>query len=319
MSNMEKQTVLIVDDSIFVCRQIKMILEGEDLILQEAHTGQEAIERVEQCRPDLILLDVVLPDIEGYELCEKIRTVEKNHAAVIFITSKDGDRDVVKGFSVGACDYIKKPFGKEELRSRILAHLKMKSQQDELDRMNRELQMNMERLNYMAIRDGLTGLYNRRYVQGDLIKTLKQQRRKETLESDSDVILMADVDDFKKVNDQYGHEAGDAVLVGISNIMESVCQRHKVVRWGGEEFMIVLFEVTEKEAFEISEQIRTEIESFPFYYGDISFKCTITLGLAVYNDSEDLDENIARADKALYEGKRSGKNRSTWYTGETEG
>lgn len=317
MSSMEKQTVLIVDDSIFVCRQIKMILEEEGLILREAHSGEEAIREMEQSRPDLVLLDVVLPDIQGYDLFEKIKKVDSNRAAIIFITSMDSDRDVVRGFSMGACDYIKKPFGKEELKSRIMAHLKNKRQQDELDRLNRELQMNMERLNYMALRDGLTGLYNRRYVQDDLLDELRQQW-KDNWKEIGNAIIMADVDDFKKVNDQYGHEAGDAVLVGISNIMESVCRRHKVVRWGGEEFMIVLFAVTKEEAFEISERIRTEIENFPFAYSEHSFRCTITLGLTLYDNSVDMDENIARADKALYEGKRSGKNRSTWYTGKTE-
>lgn len=305
----DKQTVLIVDDSIFICGQIKMILKEENLILAEAHSGEEAILELKRCRPDLILLDVVLPDTEGYELCQMIKAQDQNQASIIFITSKDSDEDVVKGFSMGACDYIKKPFKKDELRSRVLAHLKMKKQKDELDRMNRELQMNMEKLNYMAFRDGLTGLYNRRYVQDDLMDQMADESRKNV----TDVIIMGDVDNFKLVNDRYGHEAGDMVLVCISNIMESVCKRHKVIRWGGEEFLIVLFSVTEEEAYEISERVRTQIEGFPFVHNGVSFRCTITLGLNAYDRSVSMEENIARTDKALYYGKNHQKNCSIWY------
>lgn len=179
----------------------------------------------------------------------------------------------------------------------------MKKQKDELDRMNRELKNNMEKLNYMAFRDGLTGLYNRRYVQDDLMGEMQSHNRKDV----GCVLIMGDVDDFKIVNDQYGHEAGDVALICVSNIMESICRRHRVIRWGGEEFLIVLFSVTEEEAYEISESIRGEVEAFPFVDGDTSFNCTITLGLSVYDETEDMKHNIERADKALYAGKRSGK------------
>lgn len=317
MDEMGKQTVLIIDDSIFVCRQIKMILEGESLNLREAHSGQEAIAEMGQCCPDLILLDIVLPDIEGYELFDRIKLMDKNNAAIIFITSKDGDGDVVKGFSKGACDYIKKPFGKEELRSRIIAHLNAKKQRDEVERLNRELQMSMEKLNYMAFRDRLTGLYNRHYVEDDLLNELKGKNMTGSWEDMENVIIMADVDDFKKVNDQYGHETGDMVLVGISNIMESVCKRHKVVRWGGEEFVMILFTVSRNDAFALGEKIRKQVEELPFFFENTTFHCTVTLGLSVYDKSVDMKENIDRADRALYDGKRSGKNRSVWYTGET--
>jgi two-component system cell cycle response regulator len=314
VSSSEKAIVLIVDDSLMVCRQVQLILEKEDLELVEAHTGQEAIEILDGCQPDLILLDVVLPDMEGYDLCQQIK--KRSQAAVMFLTSKDSDKDVVKGFSMGACDYIKKPFGKEELRSRVITHLQMKRQQDELNRMNKELQMNMERLNYMAYRDGLTGLYNRRYVKNDLMEELRIKRQNwENLEN---IVMIADVDDFKKVNDRYGHEAGDMVLVCVSNIMEEVCKRHKVIRWGGEEFMVVLFSVTKDEGYEIGEKIRQSIEEFPFVYDGLSFHCTITIGMSCYGEDMEMDENFVKADKALYYGKKHGKNQCVWYEPQIE-
>ena len=147
--------VLIVDDSLLICEQIKASLKEENIFITEAHTGEEAEAMVKQYQPDLILLDVVLPDADGYTLFDRLKAVDQNGASILFLTSKDKDDDVVKGFSKGACDYIKKPFVRGELLSRVRAHLQLKQQKDELNRQNRELRSNMEKLNYMAFRDGL--------------------------------------------------------------------------------------------------------------------------------------------------------------------
>ena len=128
-----------------------------------------------------------------------------------------------------------------------------------------------------------------------------------------DALIMIDVDDFKHVNDSYGHPAGDMVLVCISNIMESICRRHKVVRWGGEEFLVILMAVTEQEAFQICEEIRTEVGQFPFLHENKPFFCTITLGLTQYDKSLNFWENIRCADRALYRGKNAGKNQTVIY------
>ena len=304
-----KNIVLAVDDSLMVCKQIQTALKDEPVFLCEAHNGQEAVDMAMQYQPDLILLDVVLPDIEGYELIGKLKEVGQEEAAVLFLTSKDKDEDVVKGFSMGACDYIKKPFATAELRSRVHAHLEMKKQKDMLNRQNKELLTNMEKLNFMAFRDGLTGLYNRRYVVGNLMEDMKDHNAEKATE----VLIMADIDDFKRINDTYGHDAGDAALVCIANILEEQCREHRVIRWGGEEFLIVLFAVTEEEAFEISERIRKEVEAFRIYHPDGEFSCTLTLGLHTYQEPDRIEDSVNCAYKALYYGKRNGKNRSVWY------
>lgn len=309
MDTNKKQIILVVDDSLLICQQIKAALKEEPFFICEAHTGSEAVDAVAQYQPDLILLDVVLPDTEGYELFSKLKEQDNSNAAIIFLTSKDKDEDVVKGFSVGACDYIKKPFVQGELRSRVNAHLKLKEQQDELARQNKELRSNMEKLNFMAFRDGLTGLYNRRYVVGDLLEEMRCGEP----DDKKNVLIMADIDDFKRINDTYGHDAGDMALVCLANILEGICRDHKVIRWGGEEFLIALFDVTLEEAFELSESIRREVEEFRIFHGDQEFSMTITLGLHVYLEGEGIEESIQCADKALYQGKRSGKNRSVWY------
>lgn len=309
MSMDEKQTILIVDDSLLICKQIKTALKEESIIICEAHSGLEAQEQLRQCQPDLILLDVVLPDADGYELYKILQDLDHKNAVIIFLTSRSSDEDVVKGFSMGACDYIKKPFVKKELQSRIRAHLIQKKQRDDLDRQNRELRNNMEKLNYMAYRDGLTGLYNRRYVVGDLMEDMRSCGQDEV----KTVFIMADIDDFKQVNDTYGHDAGDMALVCIANILESNCRRHRVVRWGGEEFLLILFNVTKDEAYELSEKVRRQVEQFVIPYGDKGFFCTMTLGLHIFHEQEGLEEGIGCADKALYYGKRHGKNQSVWY------
>ena len=245
-----RQKILAVDDSLLICQQIEKVLKNEEYTVYKSHSAKETLELLEEVDPDLILLDVILPDMEGYELFEKIKEKDKNHAPVIFITSKDSEQDVIRGFELGACDYIKKPFRPEELKSRVKAHLEDKRERDELKILNETLKANMQILNRVAYRDELTGLYNRRFVVEKLAQDLMEPNRQ-------DALVMIDVDDFKHVNDCYGHDAGDMVLVCISNIMESVCRRHKVVRWGGEEFLIILMAVTKQECFEVCVRTRT--------------------------------------------------------------
>lgn len=302
-----KRTILAVDDSLLICQQIEAALKDEsDLVVHTSHTGAQALEMVGRCTPDLILLDIILPDMEGYELFERIKAVDRGNASIVFITSKDSERDVIRGFSMGACDYIKKPFRPEEMKSRVMAHLNTKKQKDELKLLNEELRATMEKLNSMVFRDELTGLYNRHFVVEKLEKQLREDDRQ-------DALIMVDVDNFKQINDTYGHEAGDTVLVCIASIMESICRQHKVVRWGGEEFLIVLMGADKAEAMRIAEEIRREIEEFPISHHDATFFCTVTLGVSAYQKGNSLRQNVEDTDRALYRGKKSGKNRSIWH------
>ena len=306
-----RQKILAVDDSLLICQQIEKVLKNEEYTVYKPHSAKETLELLEEVDPDLILLDVILPDMEGYELFEKIKAKDKNHAPVIFITSKDSEQDVIRGFELGACDYIKKPFRPEELKSRVKAHLEDKRERDELKILNETLKANMQILNRVAYRDELTGLYNRRFVVEKLAQDLMEPNRQ-------DALVMIDVDDFKHVNDCYGHDAGDMVLVCISNIMESVCRRHKVIRWGGEEFLIILMAVTKQECYEVCEEIRKEIQAFPFLQGNTTFYCTVTLGISLYDKEQSFKMNMTHADMALYRGKKTGKNRTVWYGYEEE-
>lgn len=301
-----RQTILAIDDSLMICKQIEIALKDTGLNIYQSHDGESALEMVRTCKPDLILLDVVLPDTEGYELYHKIRALDENNACIVFLTSKDGEKDVSRGFSLGARDYIKKPFQPAELRSRVLAHLQTKKQSDDLEIMNQALQENMEKLNSIVFRDELTGLYNRRYVTERLLPQLENP-------SHSHHLVMLDIDDFKKINDTYGHTAGDLALMCISNIINAICDTNIATRWGGEEFLLIFSDLSDDEAFELCEEMRREVEAFPFVYGTKTFYCTITLGLAIYQKDMVLKFNVDRADEALYKGKATGKNKTVFY------
>lgn len=303
------QKVLIIDDSSYICAQIKQIFREETgIVLESAYSAQEALQLMRTFLPDMILLDVVLPDMEGYELYHKIKEVDQNNASIIFLTSKDQNSDIVKGFSLGACDYIKKPFHNEVLKSRVLVHLQDKQLKDQLREMNEQMEANMKKLNSLAYRDALTGLYNRRYVKEQLLNELLCTKRQMAL-------LMCDVDDFKHINDYYGHEVGDAVLIGIANLMEHVDPDIHAVRWGGEEFLIIVVGKARDHVYAISEKIRKSVERFPFRAPQANFHCTISIGLTMYDPTYSFDQNLKKGDEALYVGKRSGKNCSIWSDG----
>lgn len=298
--------LLIVDDSDYICTQIEKIFINENIEIKKAHDGKNALIAVEEFAPDLILLDVILPDTEGYELYHKVKAIDRNNALIIFLTSKDQDNDVVKGLSLGACDYIKKPFHNEILKSRILIHLEEKKSKDELKKKNYEMEANMKRLNNYAFKDPLTGLYNRRYVE-------EQIKERIIYGLEQTVLALCDIDNFKHINDDYSHETGDIVLIGIANIMESVSSKVTAVRWGGEEFLIILFNVNHDEAFHIIERIRNDIFNFPFYSKQERFHCSVSIGLNEYNRTLSFIQNLEQVDEALYAGKRNGKNCTIWY------
>lgn len=303
----EQGKLLIVDDSQYILTQIKMIFASQHLELAFAKNGQEALKQVSEFKPDIILLDIVLPDIEGYDLFDQIMAIDQNNATVIFLTSKNGDDDIVRGIAQGAADFIMKPFNGDVLKVKVLFQLTAKLQRDELLKVNEQMEKNLRDLNNLALRDSLTGVYNRHYINEHLLSRFQN--------SEYSVVIMCDVDNFKEINDIYGHEAGDSVLIGIAGIMQGASDNIQVIRWGGEEFLIILFDTMRKVGYAISEEIRRQVADFPFLCNGTVFHCTLTLGLHIYDLNQDFLTNVERADQALYQGKRQGKNRSIWDDG----
>lgn len=299
--------ILIVDDSAVEIKIIRKLL-GNQYEIVEALDGKTALKLAAQEKPDLILLDILMPVMDGLVVCKALKkNLETADIPVIFITAVSEAKEVVRGFEAGGQDYITKPFYSPELCARIKVHLELKQSRemlihyaDELVRKNEQLCELMDKLQSSAMTDFTTGLENRR----SMTRKLKVQ----LLGGHTSIILL-DIDDFKKINDTYGHECGDNILQIVSLIMTAVVGKKGVIaRWGGEEFLIMLFDAKLADGQIIAEEIRKAVEISPFRYENNIIPVTLTLGVAELSKELGLDASIRKADDALYQGKKQSKN-----------
>lgn len=297
--------ILIIDDSQFICKSIENILKGEDMEMLFSNTGKDAIEKIKNEIPDLILLDINLPDIDGYSFCRYIKSNKSlKHIPIIFITSISDSSNIVKAFEVGGIDYVNKPFCEQELKARVKAHLKNKLMTDELQETNKKLLEVVEINKKLATTDYLTNLYNRRYLLVEM-KSIYSISNKTEVSS----MIICDIDKFKRINDTYGHIVGDKVIVNTSKIIQECSGTDAVVgRLGGEEFIIVLKDKDINTATLIAEKIRKSIEENSITVENEEIEYTITLGVSEINFDLTVEENINIADKRLYIGKENGRN-----------
>jgi len=323
--------VLVVDDNPQNLKVLAAIIEecGGDSIL--AMSGKEALESALFDEPDLILLDVMMPEMDGFELCIKLKTEPRfskfTNVPVIFITAKTESKDIIRGFEVGGVDYVTKPFVSEELKMRIRTHVNLYRTKKELKRLNSDyveaneelnrvngelrdvntkLSVAMEQLKVISITDSLTGLYNRRHAMTRMEEETVQRKRYGGHFS----LILGDIDFFKRTNDTYGHDCGDIVLKRIADVLKENAREQDVLsRWGGEEFLILLPMTEMDGAVTLAERMRKAVEDELIEYKGDTIKITITLGVAEYNQGEQLDDVIKRADTALYLGKDEGRNR----------
>lgn len=313
-------SVLIVDDNIDNLQMLADVVGrcGCQSIL--AVDGEQALECLTVAKPDLIILDIMMPKMDGYEVCSRLKQeMALKDIPVIFLTARSEIEDIVKGFEVGGVDYISKPFNIVELKARIRNHLVLKKCHDEIkitnaelreankviEMKNSQLKQVLEQLELTAKTDMLTGLYNRRHMIDEIEKEVAKFSRHNKNFS----LLIADIDFFKKVNDSYGHNCGDYVLKLVAETLRtSIRKMDTVARWGGEEFLMLLPETGVDGAELLAERIRKNVEKQAIHYHDAVFPITITLGLAVFSSKDKIDEVIKRADNALYDGKAKGRN-----------
>lgn len=305
--------ILIVDDSPVNLKIISRFL-GNDYEIMLAENGQTAIQIATAHEPDLILLDVLMPEMDGLTVCRILKSQESTmEIPIIFITVISGTKDIVKALEAGGQDYITKPFCALELCARIKTHLELRKSKEELkayakqlEAKNMELNEMVEKLEVVAITDYLTNLPNRRYMMkriNEEVARMKRSQAKMTL-------VMADIDSFKKINDTYGHDCGDLVLKKIADIIKSNTKRQDVIsRWGGEEFLLMLPETDLQGGRIVAENIAAAIASTTFRYRETEFLVTITSGVAEFDLSLDVDANIKNADQALYQGKQYNSSR----------
>jgi diguanylate cyclase (GGDEF)-like protein len=287
--------ILVIDDDPFSARLVDSVLRAAGFQSSFVCEADRAFETILHENPDLIILDVVMPQMDGFRLCQRVRAHPGLQLVpIIFVTRKGDVEQRVRGLQVGGNDYVSKPFEPQELVARVRSHLQRLSELREL-----------------AIRDGLTRCYNNKYFKMRLEQEMGRARRYTTALT----LGMLDVDHFKKINDGYGHPAGDAVLVHLASILTaSVRSSDVVARYGGEEFGFILVESAAPEATIIVNRLRERVArhrfEVPALAGDpITLNATVSIGLAAFQPADTLHTFLQRADSALYEAKNSGRNR----------
>lgn len=299
--------IVIVDDNPNNLTLLAGILREAGFRVRVAKSGVQAIEQITFQLPELVMLDIKMPEMDGYEVCRRLKADDKLRAVpVIFISALDDTDDKVRGFALGAVDYVVKPFQAAEVLARAAAQIEIYRLRRELESRNHELKTVNEKLELASRTDLLTALANRRAFVEQAEHEIERFRRSGRIFS----IVLADIDFFKKINDTYGHAGGDFVLRKVADALSSnVRKQDLVARWGGEEFILLLPETNSAGAFVIAEKIRSLLNDTVFDFESHQIRLSMTFGVAEFDKQSSLNDSIARADAALYQGKAAGRNR----------
>jgi len=301
--------ILVVDDHEDNIELLRARLLARGYQVEAAWDGEEALACVHAAPPDLILLDVMMPKIDGIEVARRIkRDPTLPFIPIIMQTALETTEDKVEGLDAGADDYITKPINFAELEARVKSLLRIKSLQDELERAN-------TRLRHMSQTDGLTGVDNRRHIEERLTEMYEHAARlNEPL-----AVVMCDVDHFKSVNDTLGHQAGDAVLKQLAEVLRTSAREiDRVGRYGGEEFVVLLPGSNVEDAAAFAERVRRAVEATEFAYPGGTVRRTLSAGVAAWPhpDVRHQEALVKAADDALYAAKEFGRNRIVAYGSE---
>jgi len=289
---MRTMKVLIIDDDPASVALARQWLKKDGHGIVTAADGEEGLAMAVREEPDLILLDVHMPGMNGFQVCERLKADSRiRHIPVIFLSAADETREKVKGLDLGAVDYVTKPFDRFELPARVRAALRTKRLQDLLTV-------------YSEI-DSLTEVYNRRV----LMERLEQEWNRTRRYSTTVAFIMCDIDHFKNVNDTHGHPTGDQVLERIATLLrKSVRSSDMVGRYGGEEFGIIMVNADRASAASAAERYRKKIESMDFHSRRGEFRVTVSFGVADSRGKDSVNQLINAADRALYKAKETGRN-----------
>jgi diguanylate cyclase (GGDEF)-like protein len=298
--------VLIVDDIPANIDILKSVLADEGYNISVATSGELALNIIPRSLPDLILMDVMMPGLNGFETCQKIKSDPSTRdIPIIFVTAKNETEDIVKAFDVGGVDYITKPYQYKEVLSRIKMHLQNRTLIKRNEKLISDLREANTRLDKLSRKDPLTSLSNRRDVNEKIEAELVRFKRNKTPFS----LLLGDIDHFKKTNDTFGHDAGDYVLVQVAKLMTQAIRRQDVVaRWGGEEFLIFLPETGLDGGLKLAEDIRQKIETEEFCFNQKKITVTMSFGACISEATLPLVALVKKADEGLYKAKETGRN-----------
>lgn len=290
---MKNNTILVVDDTVGNLDILSDLLCDYDVVV--ATNGIDALEICEEEEIDLILLDIMMPQMSGIEVCQILKSKEDTkEIPILFITAKTDEASIQEAYEAGGIDYVTKPFRPVELLAKVKIQFQLQEMTNELIR--------------LATVDTMTGLYNRRHFAN-----LSATSMSNALKDGTDLsVMMLDIDKFKTINDTYGHKVGDDVIVSLANILKSKQRKDDIIsRFGGEEFVILLPKTDVKNANILAEDIRDSVEKSQVDLEDSqSIKFTVSIGVSNVDliNEKDVEKSLIRADEALYEAKNSGRN-----------
>ena len=296
----ESFLILVVDD---VTKNLQLVMEILEQIGYEttfSTGGKKALERLETVKPDLILLDLMMPDMGGLEVCEILKADPRyQKIPIIFLTASNEQENLIEAFEKGAVDYVTKPFHSAELLARVRTHLELKQARDDLHEA-------YEALERLVVIDPLTGVSNRRAIDTFAQEEYDRAQRYKTCFS----VLMIDLDYFKKVNDTYGHYIGDECLKIVAEKLDNTLRTvDQFGRFGGEEFVAILPETSLTEAIKVAERLRIEVSQLVPAIKDFSSSLSVSIGVSAFQEKDKAPMDIfVRADQALYEAKEMGRN-----------
>ncbi|MFB2834854.1 EAL domain-containing protein [Floridanema evergladense] len=327
-----KEDILIVDDTAENLRLLSSFLVNEGYNVRKALTGQMALTAMDTLLPDLILLDIMMPVMDGYQVCERLKSNPKTaEIPVIFLSALNDAFDKVKAFTVGGADYITKPFQFEEVLARVRLQLALKAAKVQNQKLNAELEARVKERTYqlqavieelkreiqerkllqtklldMALHDALTGLPNRAFFMEQIVELLKLAQENHDYQF---AVLFLDCDRFKVINDSLGHLVGDELLIALTNRLKLLlCSEDTIARFGGDEFAILIKQIDDiNSATQVADRILKAL-SFPFQLKRNEVFINASIGIALGNDNYEQAEHILRdADTAMYRAKTLGK------------
>ncbi len=292
--------ILIVDDIEDNLQLLRFNLEDDGHTVISATGGEDCLTLARKHRPDLILLDLMMPGMSGTETLAQLKgETTLSDIPVIMISANDNDDAVVRALDIGANEYVTKPFNYRVLAARIRTALRLREAQKQLQELN-------DKLARLASTDPLTGVFNRRYFlelgSAEFAKARRHQRQMS--------VIVLDADNFKSINDSYGHAGGDAALKQLTRLCRAVGRQGDLIgRFGGEEFVICCPETDLEGARQLAERLRLQVESSELLFDGQPIRFTVSLGVtAMSGDDTAIDDMLRRADRLLYRAKAGGRN-----------
>ncbi|MBI5592532.1 MAG: response regulator [Deltaproteobacteria bacterium] len=306
---------LVADDNIVARKIASLCLSREGIEVHEAEDGKQACEIMHAvgAKMDIVITDLVMPNMDGMQLCRHIRQdLGRQNIPIIVLTAMSDLSEILEVFKVGASDYLVKPFAKEELLARINVHIERNKVNRELRETIKLLKEANEKVEKMSVMDPLTGCYNRGYLNKQIEIEIKRSiRYRRPL-----AIILSDIDHFKKVNDSYGHQTGDTVLIRFVEILKNVIRSDMdwIARFGGEEFLVILPETTVSNAGIVAEKLRSMVSHEPICCEDVQISITSSFGVTGIDPVTQpilpsFEQMLKAADENLYRAKKEGRNK----------